>query len=286
MNCRRRVLRGYNLRNSTGYQDNTACLPERDRQYWPTGEPDTLKMLRRIAKNVGPRAIRKFIRTLRGLDPHDALPPQQLFQAIYRDKIWGQGTDMTMEFHSGPGSHDEAVVAPYVAAVSQWAGGFDRKLNAVDLGCGDFSVGGKLRDKFDTYVACDIVPEVIDFNRRRYGDSNVDFQVLDMSTETLPAGDVVFIRQVFQHLSNALIQRTLRKLLQTYDHLILTEHLPAGDDFVANIDAPNGPGTRQAVKSGIWVTKPPFDLQVVTEDVLCDAELDGSIIRTTAYRLR
>lgn len=86
------------------------------------------------------------------------------------------------------------------------------KPDVVDLGCGDFKVGSQLRPWCGRYTACDVVPDLIAFNRTAFTQLDVDFRVLDMVEDPLPAGDVVFVRQVLQHLSNAAISKAIAKI--------------------------------------------------------------------------
>src|SRR5690606_31565392 len=81
------------------------------------------------------------------------------------------------------------------------------------------------------YIACDIVPDLIEFNKKKYRTHNVDFRVVDLVTDVLPAGDIVFIRQVLQHLRNSQIKQLIPKLVQNYKILILTEHLASSNAF-------------------------------------------------------
>ena len=208
---------------------------------------------------------------------------QKIFQTIYKARLWGKGTDL---YFSGNGSHDEKVVSTYTTAIGKWCAGFDGKLDAVDLGCGDFAVGSKIRHLFDGYIGCDVVPEVIFYNSNKFQSPGLQFLCLDISKDNLPKGDVVFIRQVFQHLSNKLILATLPKLVERYSHLILTEHLPKGGNFTANLDKQTGIYARGGLGSGIVLTEPPFDLDVLNEIVLCDVPAEDGIIRTTAYQLK
>ena len=208
---------------------------------------------------------------------------QKIFQTIYKAGLWGKGSDL---YFSGNGSHDEKVVSTYTTAIGKWCAGFDGKLDAVDLGCGDFAVGSKIRHLFDGYIGCDVVPEVIFYNSNKFQSPGLQFLCLDISKDNLPKGDVVFIRQVFQHLSNKLILATLPKLVERYSHIILTEHLPKGGNFTANLDKQTGIYARGGLGSGIVLTEPPFDLDVLNEIVLCDVPAEDGIIRTTAYQLK
>ncbi len=166
------------------------------------------------------------------------LPAVDAFSQIYESGLWGGERD---EYFSGLGSREPRIVGPYVDSVRAFADSFQSKLDAVDLGCGDFSVGAQIRSAFNTYRAYDVVPAVIDQNRRQYDGWNVEFGCIDIVEHPLPPGDVVMLRQVLQHLSNAQIARVVPKLTN-YRYLIITEHLPGNADFRPNLDMPMGQG--------------------------------------------
>jgi hypothetical protein len=186
-------------------------------------------------------------------------------------------------YSSGSGSHDSDVVDPYIASVSRFVESLPFRPDAVDLGCGDLTVGSALRPLFNRYIACDIVSDVLAENRLRYKALDVDFRLIDFMEDDLPPGDVVFVRQVLQHLSNDQIARALERIRTTYHRLILTEHLPSDPNFTANIDIRTGPAIRLAVQSGVDITKPPFEIPVESVEVLCEVHLKTSLIRTTLY---
>ncbi|KAL9108569.1 MAG: hypothetical protein Q9227_006655 [Pyrenula ochraceoflavens] len=147
---------------------------------------------------------------------------RNIFSDIYKDHYWGDTVPSTPIF-SGPGSHNPANFEPYVSAVRQFImNTFSTPPNVVDLGCGDFFIGRQIRNLTNRYIACDIVSDVIDYDRHTYAGENVDFRVLDMISESLPAGDLVFVRQVLQHLTNDQISRFLPKL-NRYKWAIVTE---------------------------------------------------------------
>jgi hypothetical protein len=242
-----------------------------------------MSAVKRFIRRIFPKRPRDGLANFRFEKKHQGLETGQIFSKIYKDGVWGKGED---RYFSGSGSHDAAIVGAYVAAVGAWCAGFPRKLNAVDLGCGDFSVGARLRPFFGAYTACDVVPDLIARNARKFAGLDVDFRVADLSRDALPEGEVVLIRQVLQHLSNDLILRALPAIARGYSHLILTEHIPATDDFAPNLDKLSGPNIRLGLGSGIVLTKPPFDLKPVEETVLCEVAEYGGRIRTIAYRLK
>lgn len=168
----------------------------------------------------------------------DHLTPKEAFTTVYMNGLWGNSNDPTDTYYSGTGSHVENIVLPYIKVIEQFLNTHDKKLDVVDLGCGDFAVGSRIRKLCGNYIACDVVEPLIFRNREKYKELNVDFRVLDLATDALPNGEVVFIRQVLQHLSNNQIATVLPKLQEKYKYLILTEHLPASKNFKANLGSP------------------------------------------------
>lgn len=214
-----------------------------------------------------------------------ALTTQEIFTKIYTDGTWGQSGDAGYKFYSGTGSHDEAVVSAYVAAVREFLATLGVP-DVVDLGCGDFSVGSKIRDACGKYTACDIVEPLIQYNREKYRDLDVEFRVLNLAVDELPSADVVLLRQVLQHLGNSQIAAALSQITSKYKYLVLTEHLPLGKTFIPNLDHPSGPDNRLGIASGIVLTRPPFSLNVIQERVICEVLEVGGVIRTTVFTLR
>jgi hypothetical protein len=245
------------------------------------------ELAKRLLAPLTPRFVTDW-RTKRWARRHDLVfaskSAQEAFSLIYEAKLWGgrEGAD----FYSGPGSHDQEVIGPYLDAISTFLKGFDNKPDVVDLGCGDFNIGRQVRSLCGRYIACDVVPLLIERNKLKFGHLDVDFRCIDIVEDELPPGQIVFLRQVLQHLSNAQIARVVSKL-GAYQILVLAEHLPAKQEFVPNRDKPIGDGTRlgRSADSGIVVTAPPFNLSVTSEHVVCETPQDGGVIRTTIYRV-
>lgn len=237
-------------------------------------------------------AIREFfLRVARrlGLAPpprtYDQMSTKEVFTHIYREGVWAGPEGTEKRYFSGSGSHDPGVVAPYVNAVAAFLRGYETPPTVLDLGCGDFNVGSQIRPMCGSYIACDIVDELIQFNREHFAPAQVDFRVLDLTRDELPPADILFLRQVLQHLSNADIAAVLPQIRSKFKVLVLTEHLPADHQFVANVDKPRGHEVRIRLNSGVVLTAPPFDLQPLSETVLCEVPEMGGRVRTTMYRL-
>lgn len=248
--------------------------------------------MRRITKKIIPPALWRQCGLLRRrwLARNDhKLTAKEVFTQIYRHGMWRCSDDDGIS--SGIGSRDHHVVDPYVNTILNWAaehGGNSR--TALDMGCGDFHVGQRIHPAFERYIAADIVPFLIDHHRSNHQAANLEFRCIDAIDAPLPEeADVVFFRQVLQHLSNAQIARIIPKLRKFRD-VIITEHLPTPNKNTRyNLDKPHGGGIRLNQNSGIDLELPPFDLSPTSAQIILEVpasihtEHDG-LIRTTWYQ--
>ena len=208
----------------------------------------------------------------------------EIFTKIYADGVWGAPSRAGDSFFSGRGSHEKNIVYPYIAAIRAFLSSFDAAPSVLDVGCGHFNIGSKLRSLFSTYIACDIVERLITDNKKKYHHLDVDFMLLDCVECKIPKVDIVLARQVLQHLSNIQIAKFIRNLEKSCRYLIITEHLPQGQ-FVPNHDKATGPGIRLDDNSGVVLTAPPFNLQPSSEWRLCATPIGNSMIETIVYEL-
>lgn len=249
--------------------------------------------IKEIIKTIVPSPVLQIIRAHRQ-KKHDllrakqfsGLSTQDIFEKVYRENQWGNSSDDSQVFFSGSGSRSDDVVDPYVTAVTEFLSSFKEKPNVVDLGCGDFFVGSRIRVFCSSYIACDIVPSLIKFNKSKYKSLGVDFRVLNMSSDKLPPADIVFIRQALQHISNEEIMAVLPKLTASYKHLILTEHRPNLKNLIYNVDIETGPDTRFNKGSCVDVASPPFKFQFKNRKTLCEVPEDQGVLRTEIYQLQ
>jgi len=211
----------------------------------------------------------------------------QIFEEIYYGHHWGKHDDPLERYYSGIGSHKEDIVKAYILSVSTFLTTLTRKYHVVDLGCGDFAIGSKLRQYFAKFIACDIVEALIIHNREKYKSLDVEFKKVNLIDDDLPKGEIAMLRQVLQHLCNDDIQKIIPKLYR-YSYLILTEHLPLDQNYKPNLDKPTNSGIRLEYKispSGVVLTKPPFNLKVKNETIIMTIIDDGGIIQTIVYEL-
>jgi hypothetical protein len=192
----------------------------------------------------------------------------QAFNEVYRKGMWQQGRSL-----SGVGS--EGILAErYIAFVRDYIKEH-RVETIVDAGCGDFNVGSRLCRDVTKCTALDVSPFIIDANQKRYGDiSNVSFHVADLLTTTVPAADLVLIRQVLQHLTNEQIERILNNLdSSTCRSVLITEAVTdPSSDANANLDLrSHSVRTRVNFGSGVFIDRPPFNRPAIRIAVIDDS---------------
>ncbi len=73
----------------------------------------------------------------------------------------------------------------------------------MDLGCGDWQFSRRLDWASASYLGLDVVPHILERNRRLYGTATIQFAASPSSAGQLPDGDLPIVKDVFQHVSNA-----------------------------------------------------------------------------------
>lgn len=211
-----------------------------------------------------------------------AWPTRDTMTQIYDKHFWG-GEEF--DFYSGYGSHDLQIVQPYIDAIRTFFELHNQNLIVCDLGCGDFNVGKQLVEFTESFIAIDIVENLIKRNKALFKADNLEFYCLDISQDELPKADCIILRQVLQHLSNNEIIRIVRKL-SNYKYIVLTEHIPIGE-FTVNKDVISGQGIRLKYNSGVDLLATPFNLKVKKEILLNEIKLgtNKGIIKTVLYEL-
>ena len=207
----------------------------------------------------------------------------EIFDKIYEDKVWGVSEDGYST--SGVGSHSDEVIKPYIQQVSRLLDDL-RPSVIVDLGCGDFNVGRNFVQYTKEYIAGDVSDVILERNSRTFSKlKNVKFKHVNLCKLDLPNGDICFVRQVLQHLSNSDIMAFVSYInkYRPYKKLIITEHLPLKQNFKENLDKPSGAQSRLIYGSGVVLDKPPFSLMYSSKYDLVEVKSGGGIIKTTVY---
>jgi SAM-dependent methyltransferase len=193
-------------------------------------------------------------------------PVKDVFTDIYKRNDWG---GISGEYFSGTGSIDPSISA-YEETIKRFIS--TRQITeVVDLGCGDFRVGSQIQLPGVKYIGIDIVSDLVERNKKMFGDDNIAFYCLDIISDNLPGTELCLIRQVLQHLSNEEIAKILKNT-RKYKYVIVTEHLPPSNlHIIPNKDKPHGLDIRLDIDSGVYLDKPPFNVKI--SEVLLDVEI-------------
>ncbi|HEJ7902383.1 TPA: class I SAM-dependent methyltransferase [Serratia marcescens] len=141
------------------------------------------------------------------------------FEEIYDTDAWGGG--------SGPGSfpiHTKGYV--------KFLEGFLRKneiKSVVDVGCGDWQFSRFVDWNNAKYDGFDVVTSVIEKNKERFGNDKVSFHLSDGNHANLPSADLLIVKDVLQHWSDAAIIEFL-PILKRYRYALITNCInPVGE---------------------------------------------------------
>ena len=99
-----------------------------------------------------------------------------------------------------------------------------RVRSLLDLPCGDFYWMRTVDLGEVDYVGVDVVPELIETNRRSFGGPRRRFELCDATRDPLPAADLVLCRDLLIHLSLADIRRLLERVAASGARLLLVSH--------------------------------------------------------------
>ncbi len=190
---------------------------------------------------------------------------ENVFSEVYRKKLWGEPTEAGQLFYSGDGSYDPSAqqYGDLVLRVIEEYGAE----TVLEIGCGDFSIASHYATRCKRYIGVDVVPDLVEHHRERFGSDTVSFLHADAARQKMPDADLCIIRQVLQHLSNRDIARVLGNT-RSSRRLLVTEHLPAPDQLRGyNIDKAACPDIRVTFGSGVFLEQKPFsrELEVLSD---------------------
>jgi protein YibB len=133
------------------------------------------------------------------------------FTEISRRQLFGPG--------SGVGSAPEKTVE-YRAFLQRFMAR-NRIRSVVDFGCGEWQFSQLVDWSGVRYVGVDVVPTVIEKNRRDFGSDTIGFETFE-SLATLPRADLLLCKDVLQHLPNSLVRKYLAAFRRKYKFLLIT----------------------------------------------------------------
>ena len=173
------------------------------------------------------RAIARLAaRRLRG----GAVDRRTAFRDIYARNSWGSNESV-----SGPGSE-----LGFTSGLQVELAKMLRELGVqslADAPCGDFNWMRCVDLAGIRYLGVDIVAELIEMNRKRFGRDGVEFMTLDIVSQEVPRADLIFCRHCFIHLSNNDIRAAVSNFRKSGSTWLLTTQATHVD---ANADIDSG----------------------------------------------
>lgn len=141
-------------------------------------------------------------------------PRDEVFREIFRSGHWG-----SRESVSGRGSElvQTETLRVELPALLQKIGA----KSILDAACGDFHWMCEVSLGVDQYVGADIVPELIEANKRKYAGPGREFQVRDMVATKPARFDVILCRDCLVHLSFADIRAALKNFQDSGSEYLL-----------------------------------------------------------------
>ena len=144
--------------------------------------------------------------------------PEELFTMIHRSHYWGG------ESRSGPGS-DLAQAAIVCRELPRLLKSL-RVAGILDIPCGDFNWMRTIKLEGVVFVGADIVKVVVEENQRRFSNSQRQFVVRNLIEDSLPAAELILVRDCLVHFSFLDIHRALANICRTEARYLLTTSYP------------------------------------------------------------
>lgn len=155
--------------------------------------------------------------------PTDKITRKTIFQDIYGKQIWNNGNSSVPK--SGPGSALGNTLG-VISFLDKFVD--ENKIESVrDIGCGDLTWIQKtnfFKNKNIVYQGFDIVPSVISENKKNFPDKI--FEIVDAVNDTqiikATKSDLLIIRDVIFHMTNAEILRLFGNIKNTFKYICIT----------------------------------------------------------------
>ena len=166
-----------------------------------------------------PQPVKAAYRAVRA--QYRRLLKRSVFEKIYRENLWGDA-----ESRSGTGSG--------LAATEKIRKGLLDTIQrleihtVVDAPCGDYFWLSTidLAQKLTWYQGFDIVPQLIEENKRRFATDKISFQATDLIKRVPPRADLILCRHLLIHLSFDDCLRVLRNFKRSGSRYLMITNQP------------------------------------------------------------
>lgn len=162
------------------------------------------------------RFFKSFSKRLMGINK----PINQVFTNIHASNFWGDSESVSGSGSNMVETNELMEILPVIF----------KTLNIktiLDIPCGDFNWMQNVNLlEIISYKGADIVHSLIEKNQRSNNRSNVSFEVLDLTSDVLPAVDLIFCRDCLVHLSNENIFQAIKNIKVSRTKYLLTTSFP------------------------------------------------------------
>ena len=150
------------------------------------------------------------------------------FTKVYADNIWGG---------SGGGSLPD-FTKTYRQFLEDWM--FSHSIESVvDFGCGDWMFSYLIDWSNVSYLGVDCVKSVIEENLRKHSRWGIAFMHCPSTEEffdEIPGADLLIVKDVFQHWSNADVVSFLTQATKRYQYILITNGSNQTEDWEESPD--------------------------------------------------
>jgi hypothetical protein len=192
---------------------------------------------------------------------------EAVFSSYYDRHVWGRGAESI----SGGGS-TTAATETIRSALPKLISDFGVR-TMLDIPCGDGNWMSQVPLNLDLYIGADIVQQLVDFNLRRWGETERrKFAKLDLTRDGLPRVDLIFCRDCLVHLSDANVIRGLANIKASGSTYLISTTFP---NHAENADIVDGEWRPINLERQPFNLPPPLKLvcEGLTESSCCDKSL-------------
>jgi hypothetical protein len=152
---------------------------------------------------------------------------QRRFSKVYEQNLWGDP-----ESRSGPGSRRDSGQAVHAISVLNTLCVEHGISSISDIPCGDFNWFHDFLypNPGISYTGYDIVPDLITRNRRIF---RYNFDLLDVSSQIPPPADLIFCKDLFNHLIYRSIANSLLNMIASKSKFLLVSN---NFNYIENVD--------------------------------------------------
>jgi len=161
---------------------------------------------------------------------------KRLFTQTYEKNSWTSN-----ESRSGTGSHLEYTESIRKLIVELIDDGVEY---IWDCSCGDWNWMKEIRESLPNYVGNDIVDELIEVNKNKFGSDNIKFQCGDMLEELKKlesaSVDLILCRHTLEHLPTEYVTSVIKEIRRVAKQALITTNTNEGNSKIT----PNGYNAR------------------------------------------